>query len=335
MKLVKAIEQLEQSARDITKEKLESLAEIEAQLDYAQLLARTGDEYHEWGEDIEQLGKVIETSEHLGAQTLFVELNKPVETSDGLLRYVQLTEPVSNKIYPKYGLAAVVYGAREWHQVADILKQKKIHFTELPKQGDVELVELKFAELSLIFRSQFLSKEILNRNKPLTDSEKINQLKNEVSELKEKVNELELERAAKLQIMADFQNFRKRVEKERASFGLIANMGIVNEVMDVVDDVKRTIDDEEKDVARAQQMLKIINDKLLSIVQGVGIEQVPIKTGDNFSPEIMEAVGTVSVAEVDDHNKVMSVIQPGYKYTDKDQIMRAAKVIVGKKDTGR
>jgi molecular chaperone GrpE len=333
MKLAKLFDLLEKELPEIAAQRIKLFGEGSALPDFANLQAHTAAEYQEWKDDIEKFGKIIETSEQAGAETAFVELASSIATPDGELKFVQLSEPLANKIYNKYGLAYVGYAAADFSKLFQTAQDNRVNLQNPYKQGDIDIVELKADELNLVFRSRSLSAEVTERNKPITESEMIERLQSEISNLRKQMAELEKEKEAKLEIMADFQNYRKRMEKEKASFGLMTNVQIVNDVLDVLDDVKRVIEDDQKDINRCQQMFTIVKDKLLATIESVGIDMIEVKQGDAFDSSKMEAVGTITVASIDDHNKVVGVIQPAYKYADKDQMLRMAKVIVGKKDT--
>jgi molecular chaperone GrpE len=149
--------------------------------------------------------------------------------------------------------------------------------------------------------------------------------KDVIGELKK---QLEEEKQKRLQVMADFENFKKRIEKERATFAAIANLSLIQEILEVVDDIGLALDDTNLTLERAKEILDIAKQKLTQSVVVAGVEKLEIKKGDNFDKEIMEAISVVPDKKL--KNKVIAVISSAYKYKDKDGVIRPAKVIVGK-----
>lgn len=131
-----------------------------------------------------------------------------------------------------------------------------------------------------------------------------------------------------LQLMADFQNYKKRMDQERATFGAIANMGLIQEILEVYDDLELAIVDEQLDLERAKSSIQNAQSKLINAAKIAGIEKVEVEVGSDFDKEKMEAISTVPNPEMKD--KVIAVISSAYKYVGKDGILKAAKVIVGK-----
>ena len=68
-----------------------------------------------------------------------------------------------------------------------------------------------------------------------------------------------------------------------------------------------------------------------SRMKSLGLREVP-STGEDFNPEVHEAVEIVGAAPEDD-NRVVSELQPGYRFGDR--LLRPARVRVGRADFGR
>lgn len=141
---------------------------------------------------------------------------------------------------------------------------------------------------------------------------------------------LENERHAKLLVMADFDNYRKRTEMERSQLITIANLNILRELADLVDDFERMITDlEMPGVEDKIDAFKPVLDKAKGIMIDNGLVEIVVNEGDKFNPQDMEAIGTVEVEE-NEVNLVKHVAQRGYKFADGERILRHARVIVGK-----
>lgn len=147
-------------------------------------------------------------------------------------------------------------------------------------------------------------------------------------ELKTLNSKLEAEKAKRLQTMAEFENYRKRIESEKAMFGAMANMGIIQELLEINDDLNLALNDENLSLEHAKQSIKTAQDKLKAAASNAGIEAIEVNIGDEFDREKMEAIQ--AVPDEKNKNKVIVVISSAYKYSNKEGILRPAKVIVGK-----
>lgn len=136
------------------------------------------------------------------------------------------------------------------------------------------------------------------------------------------------ERAKRIQIMADFENYKKRMEGERAMFGAIANIGLIKELLEISDDISLALGDESLDLDRSKESLSIAKEKLIAAAKASGVEKIEVNVGDEFNKEYMEAVSVVENNEM--KNKVIAVVSSAYKYSSNGSIIKSAKVIVGK-----
>jgi molecular chaperone GrpE len=132
----------------------------------------------------------------------------------------------------------------------------------------------------------------------------------------------------KLQAMADLHNYRKQMEAKQATFGALTNMGLISDLLQVFDDIQMALDDQELDLNRATEALRNAQDKLAAAARQAGVERLEVKSGDEFSPQSMEAV--TAVAAPDMTGKVVQVIGSGFKYANKDGVVKPTRVIVGK-----
>jgi molecular chaperone GrpE len=146
----------------------------------------------------------------------------------------------------------------------------------------------------------------------------------------ENVDELEEQRKRYLQLMADFQNYQKRIEAEKAVFGAMANMGLIQDMLEVFDDINLALNDDNLDFDNAKSSMKSAQDKIVSSIERAGVERIEVNVGDEFNKDTMEAISTFSVEEEEKKGKVIAVINSAFKYKDRDGIIKAAKVIVGK-----
>ena len=150
-----------------------------------------------------------------------------------------------------------------------------------------------------------------------TPEEKIAALEAEVADLKDQL----LRRAA------DFDNYRKRMIKEKQETYDYANAALLSDLLDSLDNFDRTLD-AAKDATDAKSIadgIRMINNNLVKMLEdkyglcGYGSE------GDEFNPDEHEAIGRME-DENADKETLAQVYLKGYKL--KDRIIRHAKVMV-------
>ena len=154
----------------------------------------------------------------------------------------------------------------------------------------------------------------------------------EVETLKARIEELE---DKNLRMMAEFDNYRRRTNKEKLELMATAGERIFTEMLPLVDDFERAIEAMGKEPnpdpslkGREDSMLsgvKLIYNKFLAFLAANDVH--PIETeGVDFNTDEHEAVTTFAAGE-DQKGKVIDCTQKGYKLGDK--VIRFAKVVVG------
>lgn len=126
--------------------------------------------------------------------------------------------------------------------------------------------------------------------------------------------------------LADYDNLRKRVEREREEFGKLANLTLVARLLPVYD----MLEGAQKHLADSG--LAITIEEFKKVLKDEGIERIRVKIGDKFDEEVHEAV------EVEDppaggsgkEGKITKLILSGWRVVD-GPIIRPVKVKVGKK----
>ena len=156
-----------------------------------------------------------------------------------------------------------------------------------------------------------------SEEKELTPEEKIEQLEKENADLKDQL----LRRAA------DFDNYRKRMMKEKQETFDYANANLLGDLLDSLDNFDRTIDAAAtaKDVKSVTDGIKMINKNLVKMLEDkYGLVSFG-KEGDEFNPDEHEAIGRTE-DEKAKKETLMQVYLKGYKL--KEKIIRHAKVMV-------
>ena len=115
-------------------------------------------------------------------------------------------------------------------------------------------------------------------------------------------------------LMADFQNFKKRTEKEKADVYSFANEKIMTDLLQVIDNFERALGSECQDQAYAEGMQMIFK-QFTDILKNSGLEEIEA-VGHDFDPNFHHAVLTDSNPDFDS-GKVTEVLQKGYKLNGK------------------
>lgn len=183
------------------------------------------------------------------------------------------------------------------------LQKKGLHISKIEKEGNTSQFSLNKEVINIIFT-----------NTPVAQIEELMALKSLISQ----------ETEAKLRVMADFQNYKKRMVQLQRESSEMANKNLIDQVIEVVDDCKRAINNEN------HEGLDMLLEKLINVLKNQGLEIIKINKGDKFNPEIMEAISSTPSNEDQVSNTVVHIDQLGYKYSTTNKTYRSAKVIVTK-----
>jgi molecular chaperone GrpE len=128
--------------------------------------------------------------------------------------------------------------------------------------------------------------------------------------------------------LAEFSNYKKRIERERAEERERIAGEIILRFLNAMDDFERALKDrpENKEITSWAEGIDLIHRKMKGILDAEGVELIPAK-GEIFDPNFHEAI---SQEEADDHKEgeILEVIQQGYKIGDR--VIRPALVRVAK-----
>ena len=146
----------------------------------------------------------------------------------------------------------------------------------------------------------------------------------QLAQAQERIAELE---DKNLRMMAEFDNYRRRTNKEKLELMATAGERIFKEMLPLVDDFERAVAvmDKTNDIDAVREGIKLIQQKFLSFLDKNDVH--PIETEDSdFNTDEHEAVTTFAAGE-DKKGKVIDCTQKGYKLGEK--VIRFAKVVVG------
>ena len=149
-------------------------------------------------------------------------------------------------------------------------------------------------------------------------------LQSKVTELEARVAELE---DLKLRQMAEFDNFRRRTNKEKLDLLTTAGERIFNDMLPLVDDFERAKDAMTKteDILALREGIDLIYNKFIGFLAANNVKVIDT-TDAEFNTDLHEAITTFPAGE-DKKGKVIDCTQKGYTLGEK--VIRFAKVVVG------
>ena len=131
-----------------------------------------------------------------------------------------------------------------------------------------------------------------------------------------------------LRSVAEFDNYRKRMLKEKTELILNGGEKVITAILPVLDDMERAIENGKKtgDAAVLQEGMELIYQKLMKTLEGQGVKKMDTTDAD-FNTDVHEAIAMVPGMGDDKKGKVIDCVQTGYTLNDK--VIRHAKVAVG------
>jgi len=134
-----------------------------------------------------------------------------------------------------------------------------------------------------------------------------------------------------LRLQADFENTRKRMDRDKQEFVKFANEGIILELLNILDDLERTVNLAETHKENSEVFLKgieMILAHLYEMLKEYGVKAIESE-GKIFDPNCHEALMQVANQDLPEHT-IVEELQKGYKLNDR--VIRTAKVKVSKKE---
>lgn len=129
--------------------------------------------------------------------------------------------------------------------------------------------------------------------------------------------------------MADFDNYRKRVLKEKAE--LIKNGGekVLSGLLPIIDDFERGLQASatSDDAIAIREGLDLIYQKFIKYLADNGVKAMDTNPGTDFNTDFHDAITTIPAPTPELKGKIVDTTQKGYTINDK--VLRHAKVVVG------
>lgn len=217
-------------------------------------------------------------------------------------------------------------------------KEKDLHISS---ELEMEIEEVSFEQANI----EELLKSFQNNNpapvknssnsfnKPAPNNANVSALEAEVSKLRQEVAKTSAEKSEIQETFrrrqTDFENFRKRTDRERSEIfrSVISNLAI--KILPVVDNLNRALDsshnsEKSPDFQHFIDGIQLVNHQLSEVLEEMGIQPI-LAVGQPFDPHFHEAVATVPTAELPP-NTVIEELLRGYRIDDK--VIRASMVKV-------
>ena len=149
---------------------------------------------------------------------------------------------------------------------------------------------------------------------PVDLSAECERLRAEVADLQDRM----------LRRQAEFENFRRRNERDRSDFLEYAGMEFVRELLPILDDFERARKTECSDESY-RKGIELIYQRLQDALKKIGLEPIEVAPGTEFDPNLHQAVVRLETEEAPDH-AILEEFQRGYNF--KGKLLRPAMVRV-------
>ncbi|MBQ6310394.1 MAG: nucleotide exchange factor GrpE [Bacteroidales bacterium] len=146
--------------------------------------------------------------------------------------------------------------------------------------------------------------------------------------LEKEKEKVEAEKKKYVYLMAEFDNYRRRVSQEKLDLIDTAAKGVINDLLPVVDNFERALKalGESEASESARMGTELIYKQLLEVLKKKGVTEIEA-VGKELDTDEHEAVAQIPAPEEGQKGKVVEVVQKGYKLNGK--VIRFAKVVIG------
>lgn len=172
------------------------------------------------------------------------------------------------------------------------------------------------------------------------DKEKVEKVKNMIlsmkKELEEKEKKIKEYEELLKRLAADFDNYRKKVSKEKVEYTRFANKDLILDLLPIVDNFDKAMEVIEKSEFSEQVKdlfigIKLVHKELINLLFKYGVVKVDVE-GEVFDPNLSEAI-EIEEVEIEPHEEEKEVVVKEYlkPYKMYDKVIRTGKVKVQKR----
>ena len=132
-----------------------------------------------------------------------------------------------------------------------------------------------------------------------------------------------------MRLFAEFENYKKRTNRERIELFKTAGQDVIVSMLPVLDDFERALMhiEDDKEAEELRKGVLLIYNKLLATLEQKGLSKIDVKSGDPFNADDHEAVSQIPAPDKKMKGKIIDVVERGYKLGDK--VIRFPKVVIG------
>lgn len=141
------------------------------------------------------------------------------------------------------------------------------------------------------------------RRKPPEESE-VDKLKAEIAEKDDRI----------LRQQAEFQNFRRRTQKEKEELGNVIKQDVLKALLPIIDNFERALAAETVDAESLQKGVEMVHSQLMQTLQDKGLKAIETE-GQKFDPAFHQAVMRVQNPDLED-DTIAAELQRGYMVGD-------------------
>lgn len=204
----------------------------------------------------------------------------------------------------------------------DFLKNKKKMEEKLNKKEEEQNVETN-KKTTQEADTQELNQDIENEEEPKADEKAEEKAPEQTAEEK-----LQALNDTYLRLMAEFDNYRKRTQRERVELIKYASEGVISSILPVIDNLERALANMETstDIKAEREGIQLIYQQFLQILSQRGLKAIDTESGD-FDTEYHEAITTIPAPKEELKGKILDCTLKGYMLGDK--VIRHSKVVIG------
>ena len=193
---------------------------------------------------------------------------------------------------------------------------------EPKKNNEEELLKAAQNEAEATAGQEQENQETKQEEAPANEAEKQEQ------ELEKAHAALEEQKDKYLRLSAEFDNYRKRIMKEKAELILNGGEKTITSILPIVDDFERALKNMETatDVAAIREGVELIYNKFMSVLGQNGVKVIETKE-QALNTDFHEAIAVIPAPQEELKGKILDCVQTGYTLNDK--VIRHAKVVVG------
>ena len=131
-------------------------------------------------------------------------------------------------------------------------------------------------------------------------------------------------------LKAEFDNYRKRNDRERQTIATGATREVVRGLLPVVDNLERAVAALGDQGVQIVAGLEMVRGQLAGLLAGHGVEEIPAE-GEQFDPTVHEAIASAP-SPAHEEGTVIQVIEKGYRHAD--HVLRPTRVVIASRPNG-